>query len=72
MWLFGSYVRGTARPRSDLDLLVEFDDRPLTLIQFVMLEQELSDQLGVRVDLIEKKALKPALRDQILQEAIPL
>jgi uncharacterized protein len=30
--VFGSYVRGEQRPRSDLDLLVEFDTRPLTCI----------------------------------------
>jgi len=72
LWLFGSYARGTARPHSDLDILVEFDERPLTLIQFVALEQELSDRLGVKVDLVEKKALKPLIRSHILQEAIPI
>lgn len=41
--VFGSYVRGEQRPRSDLDLLVEFDERPLTLIQVIGLEQYLSD-----------------------------
>jgi predicted nucleotidyltransferase len=42
---------------SDLDLLVEFDSRPLTLLQFIALEYELSDQLQIRVDLVEKSAL---------------
>ena len=46
--VFGSYVRGEQRPRSDLDLLVEFDARPLTLIQVIALEQHLSDLLGVQ------------------------
>jgi predicted nucleotidyltransferase len=57
--VFGSYVRGEQRPRSDLDLLVEFDERPLTLIQVIALEHYLSDLLGVKVDLVEKSSLKP-------------
>jgi uncharacterized protein len=70
--VFGSYVRGEQRPRSDLDLLVEFDERPLTLIQVITLEQHLSDLLGVKVDLVEKKTLKPAIGRHILQEVVPV
>jgi uncharacterized protein len=70
--VFGSYVRGEQRPRSDLDLLVEFDERPLTLIQVIALEQHLSDLLGVKVDLVEKKTLKPAIGRHILQEVVPV
>ena len=66
--VFGSYVRGEQRPRSDLDPLVEFDERPLTLIQVIALEQYLSDLLRVKVDLVEKKTLKPAIGRHILQE----
>jgi len=73
-WLgvFGSFVRGEQRGESDLDLLVEFDDRPLTLFQFIALEDELSDALGVNVDLIEKSALKPAIGRQVLAEVVPV
>ena len=70
--VFGSYVRGEQRPRSDLDLLVEFDTRPLTLIQVISLEQHLSDLLGVKVDLVEKKILKPAIGRHILREVVPV
>jgi uncharacterized protein len=70
--VFGSYVRGEQRPRSDLDPLVEFDARPLTLIQVIALEQHLSDLLGVKVDLVEKKILKPAIGRHILQEVVPV
>jgi predicted nucleotidyltransferase len=70
--IFGSYVRGEQRPHSDLDLLVEFDARPLTLIQVISLEQHLSDLLGVKVDLVEKKVLKPAIGRHILQEVAPV
>ncbi len=70
--LFGSFARGEERGSSDLDLLVEFDDRPLTLLEFVALEQELSDLLGVRVDLVEKTALRPRIGQRILSEAVPV
>ena len=70
--IFGSFVRGEQDKESDLDLLVEFDpDRGPSLFGFVGLQQELSDRLGVRVDLGEKRSIKPALRDRILREAVP-
>ncbi len=70
--LFGSYVRGDQHIGSDLDLLVEFDDRPLTLLQFIALENYLSDLLGVKVDLVEKETLKPAIGRHILREVVPI
>ncbi len=68
--VFGSYVRGDQSPGSDLDLLVAFDDRPLSLFDFVQLENELSDALGIKVDLVERRALKPHIRQRILDEVI--
>lgn len=65
--LFGSYVRGEQRKRSDLDVLVEFVRVP-GMFRFLELERELSSLLGVRVDLVEKEALKPAIGGRILQE----
>lgn len=71
--LFGSYVRGEQKRRSDIDILVEFDQgRSPTLFSFVALEQELTDLLGVKVDLVEKCTLKPGLRNRIVHEAVPL
>jgi len=70
--VFGSYVRAEQRRRSDLDVLVEFDERPLTLIQFIELEHHLSDLLGAKVDLVEKSALKPGIGQRILQEVLPV
>jgi hypothetical protein len=67
--VFGSYVRGEASENSDLDLLVEFDKAP-TLFSFVRLENELSELLGVKVDLVMKGSLKPALGARILAEAV--
>jgi predicted nucleotidyltransferase len=69
--IFGSHVRGEATADSDLDILVEFGTTP-TLFSFVRLENELSQLLGVKVDLVMKDSLKPALGAHILAEAIPV
>ena len=54
--VFGSYVRGEDQPGSDLDLLVEFLEPP-SLFGFIRLENELSDLLGVKVDLVMKSVV---------------
>jgi predicted nucleotidyltransferase len=66
--LFGSVVRGEARPESDIDILVEFI-RPVGLLAFVRLKQRLAELLDRPVDLVTPEALKPMLRDGILLEA---
>ena len=66
--VFGSYVRGEEKAGSDLDLLVTFDEVP-TLFQFVALENFLSDELGVKVDLVMKESLKPSIGKNVLAEA---
>ena len=66
--IFGSYVRGEARKSSDLDLLVEIDDPKMWLLKFIALENYLSDLLGVKVDLVEKQALKPTIGRHVTEE----
>lgn len=69
--IFGSYVRGEAKESSDIDILVEFEpDVRISLLDFVELENYLSDILGIKVDLVEKSALKPRIGEQILSEVI--
>jgi len=65
--MFGSYVRGEANSKSDLDLLVRFHQTP-GLIRFVELENYLSDLLGLRVDLVMAEALKPNIGQRVLAE----
>jgi predicted nucleotidyltransferase len=67
--LFGSYVREEERRRSDLDVLVDFEEAP-TLLQLSALQRRLSDLVGVEVDLVLKRTLKPAIGEVILSEAI--
>ena len=66
--VFGSYVRGEEREGSDLDLLVEFAEIP-GLFKFIELENYLTDRLGVKVDLVMKDSLRPAIGERILGEA---
>ncbi|WP_331710686.1 nucleotidyltransferase family protein [Thermodesulfatator autotrophicus] len=71
--MFGSYLRGEAKEESDADILVEFNpDTKISLIGFVEMENYLSDLPGVKVDLVEKSALKPRIGKQILSEVIYL
>jgi hypothetical protein len=65
--VFGSYARGEQGPDSDLDLLVDFE-RPCGLIAFERLASELSRLLDVPVDLVTRKALKPAIGVRVLRE----
>ena len=67
--IFGSYLRGEQKETSDVDILVEFE-RPIGLIEFVRLRNYLSDILGVHVDLVMKKALKPRIGQRILGEVL--
>ena len=61
---FGSYARGDNKPNSDLDLLVNFNKR-INLLELIGLEQDLSEKLGIKVDLITDRSVNPKLRPHI-------
>lgn len=67
--VFGSTVRGTARPDSDVDVVVEFDG-PATSARYFGVQFLLEDTLGRRVDLVTDKAMRPELRPYIEREAV--
>jgi len=69
--VFGSYVRGEQTGKSDLDVLVEFDEAP-GLLKYIELEYYLSDLLGVKVDLVTRTGLKPNIGKHILNEVVSL
>lgn len=69
--IFGSYVRCEQHGHSDLDILVDFDRVP-TLFEFVRLERRLSEQVGVKVDLVMRTALRPNIGRCILEEVVPV
>ena len=65
--LLGSYVRGQQRPKSNIDILVDFSEVP-GMLRFLDLERELSVLLGAPVDLVQEEALKPAIGRRIKEE----
>ncbi len=69
--IFGSYARGQQNEQSDLDLLVEYL-KPISLLELIGAELYLSDVLGLKVDLVPRRAVRKELREAILREAIPV
>jgi predicted nucleotidyltransferase len=67
MGIFGSFLKGEQNQDSDLDILVDFE-KPIGLLKFIRLENDLSKILGIKVDLVMKKALKPNIGKRILEE----
>ena len=69
--IFGSYVRGEQRNESDVDILIDYDEAP-SLISLIEMENMLSDLLGMKVDIVTSKGLKPQIRQHILDEVVYL
>ena len=67
--VFGSYVREDQKEGSDVDILIEFEE-PISLLEFMALERQLSKILGKKVDLVMKTALKPRIGRHILNEVV--
>jgi len=67
--IFGSYARGEANPESDIDIIVEFSEGK-TLLDIVGIEQELSEALSIKVDLLTQKSISPYLVDRIKKEMV--
>lgn len=66
--IFGSYARDQATRDSDLDILVRFVT-PKSLLELIRIERELSELLGIKVDLLTEKAISPYLIDRIREES---
>ena len=71
--LFGSQLKGTARPDSDIDLLVEFEpDSGTTYLDMAEIEIELSEHLGgKKVDLRTPAELSRYFREEVVRTAEP-
>lgn len=67
--LFGSFVRGDQHGDSDIDVLVEFEEEA-DLFDLVGLGQYLEEILQRKVDVVPKRAIRPELRESILQEVV--
>lgn len=68
--LFGSTARGTARPDSDVDVLIDIaPGMSFSLVDLVSVKHFLEDNLARKVDVVIREALDPAIRDRVIGEA---
>jgi hypothetical protein len=67
--IFGSYARGEANNKSDIDILVRFS-RPKSLIQIVQIEDEIKRSIHMNVDLVTEKAVSPYLEGSIHRDEV--
>lgn len=67
--IFGSVARGEEQPDSDVDLLVEFNDRA-TFDRFMDTKFYLEEILGRKVDLVTLQAIRPRIKPYIMQDLV--
>ena len=63
--LYGSRARGDNHAGSDVDVLIDYGDAPFSLLDHVGLQQDLSEELRLPVDVVTEGAVHPLLRDRI-------
>jgi uncharacterized protein len=69
--VFGSFVRGEQKRRSDIDILVEFDSKDIPgLLKLIEMEIYLEKLFRKKVDVVIKSGIRPELRKNILKEVI--
>jgi len=69
--ILGSFVRGEQKKRSDLDILVEFDEENIpSLLKLIEMERYLQRLLRKKVALVMKSSICPELKDIILKEVV--
>src|SRR5450759_4124411 len=69
--VFGSVARGEARAGSDIDVLVELDEhRSMGIFEYARLKLSINELLDGAGDVVNRRTLKPLLRDNILRDAI--
>lgn len=68
-WLFGSFARGEETPQSDVDLLVQYDDKVrISLLKHAAMICELEKILQRRVDIVEDGTLRPRVKEHVNQD----
>jgi len=65
--VFGSYVRNEETPESDIDIITDFD-RSIGLMEFVGIEQDLTEKIGVKVDLLTEDGISPYIIDYVRRD----
>ena len=69
--IFGSYARGEENEKSDLDILIDFETK-VNLLELIGIEQEISELLGIKVDLITLRSVNASLKPYIESDLIRL
>lgn len=70
--LFGSYARGEEKNESDVDILIGKGDKPLSLLDFVRMRNELSKIFNKKVDIVSDSAVVPYFKEYIFKDLQPL
>lgn len=69
--VFGSVARGEAAAESDIDVLVDLDEnRPIGIFEYARMKLYINELLKGPSDVVNRRTLKPLLRDNILRDAI--
>jgi len=69
--IFGSYARGEENEKSDLDILIDFETK-VNLLELIGIEQEISELLGIKADLITLRSVNASLKPYIESDLIRL
>jgi predicted nucleotidyltransferase len=69
--IFGSFAKDNVKPNSDMDLLIE-PGKDFTIFKMLQLEEEISELIKCKVDLVEYSALKPSIKKEVLLSAITI
>ena len=67
--IFGSYARGEQKKESDVDIVVRFREGA-SLFDLVGLADFLEEKLGIKVDVVSERAIRPELKDHILKDLV--
>jgi predicted nucleotidyltransferase len=72
LFAFGSRVRGTARPDSDLDLFIDYNSiiKIPNMFRLMQIEEDISRAIGVPVTITTRNALHPLMKQSIEQDAV--
>lgn len=66
--IFGSRARGDNRPDSDLDILIKFKDDNKSLLDLIHIQNLLSDEFGIKADLVTEDGMSPYIKPYILKD----
>jgi len=69
--IFGSYARGEQSRKSDVDILIEINDK-VGLVEFINLKMAIQELLRKKVDLVEYSTIRPEIRENIIRNEISI